>query len=450
MFNILSNPEKCENQRDNLISLLERLIGASGSGNFDVTLDESHLCQEDAKVVRLINEILKNYKSATCYELMKYKLISDVLGIALWDMEIADGNPVDPHNRFTWSQEFRTMLGFKGEYDFPNVLHSWFDRIHPEDKDATLQAFEAHIKDTTGKTPYDVEYRLMLKSGEYRHFHAFGTTLRNTAGVALRVAGALEDITDKVQMAREVMDALIDAQQANRAKTDFLSRMNHEMLTPMNHIMGISQIAKRQSESEPINEYIMKIEDASRNLLRMIHGLLDISGKGRSAFEFTDSIFSLDSVILYLCARIQGNVEKKNQVFKYEIDPAIPKTIVGDEKRVTQVIVHLVENAIKYNNEGGEIHLSIKLKGQDSNYVTLKIAVTDNGIGIAKDKQGHIFDVFEQIDGSLTRKYNGSGIGLPLSKRIVEMMGGKLWVESDIGKGSKFFFTCILKKDDGT
>jgi len=449
MMNILSNPERTDNQSDGLLSLLERLIGASGSGNLDVTLDESNLTQEDAKTVRLINEILKNYKTATDFELMKYRLTSDALGIALWDMEIADGDPVDPNNRFTWSQEFRSMLGFKGEYDFPNILHSWSDRLHPDDKDITLNAFAAHINDTTGKTPYDIEYRLMLKSGEYRHFHAFGTTLRNTNGIAIRVAGALEDITDKVQMAQEVTDALIDAQQANRVKSDFLSRMNHEMLTPMNHIMGISQIAKRQSESESVYEYIMKIEDASRNLLRMIHGLLDISGKGRSAFEFSESVFSFDSVLQYLLARIQGKVEKKKQVFAYEIDQAMPKTVVGDEKRVTQVIVHLVENSIKYTPDGGEISLSVQLKKEDPNFVTLKITVSDNGIGIPKDKQSHIFDVFEQIDGSLTRKYDGSGIGLPLSKRIVEMMGGKLWVESEAGKGAKFIFTCILKKDDG-
>jgi len=181
----------------------------------------------------------------------------------------------------------------------------------------------------------------------------------------------------------------------------------------------------------------------------MIHGLLDISGKGRGAFEFTETAFSFDSVIQYLLARIQNKVDKKKQTFIYEVDQAVPKTIVGDEKRVTQVIVHLVENAIKYTQDGGEIQLSVRMDNKIHNYVSLKIIVSDNGIGIPKDKQSHIFEVFEQIDGSLTRKYDGSGIGLPLSKRIVEMMGGKLWAESQPGKGSKFIFTSILKMDDG-
>jgi len=448
MYKIISNNDRIGTQNKGFLSLLERLLSASESGNLDITLDESNLTQEEEKAVQLINEILRNYKATTDYELMKYRLTSDALGIALWDMEIVDGDPIGPNNRFTWSQEFRSMLGFKGEYDFPDILHSWSDRLHPDDKDIVLKAFAAHIMDTTGQTPYDIEYRLKLKNGEYRYFQAFGTTLRDTSGAGIRVAGALVDVTEKVQMAQEVTDALIDAQQANRVKSDFLSRMNHEMLTPMNHIMGISQIAKRQCESQSFSEHIIKIEDASRNLLRMIHGLLDISGKGRGLFEFTESVFSFDSVIHYLLSRIQNKADKKKQMFAYEIDKSVPKTIIGDEKRVTQVIVHLVENAVKYTPDGGKIHLSIRMKNNIHNFITLKIIVTDNGIGIPKDKQNNIFDVFEQIDGSLTRKYDGSGIGLPLSKRIVEMMGGKLWVESEPGKGSKFIFTCILKKDE--
>ena len=135
------------------------------------------------------------------YEIMKYKLTSDALNIALWDMNVVSTDPVNPNNEFTWSQEFRQMLGFSDENDFPNLLHSWSDRLHPDDKNITLNAFAAHLNDYTGKTPYNVEYRLMLKNGEYRYFHAFGTTLRDNAGIPLRVAGAVMDINEKKQMA---------------------------------------------------------------------------------------------------------------------------------------------------------------------------------------------------------------------------------------------------------
>jgi PAS domain S-box-containing protein len=134
------------------------------------------------------------------YDLMKYKLTSDVLGIALWDMDVVNQDPVNPINKFNWSQEFRNMLGFSDESDFPNLLSSWSDLLHPEDKERTLSAFFAHINDRTGKTPYDIEYRLLMKNGVYRNFHAFGTSLRNSEGVSLRVAGALEDITERIQV----------------------------------------------------------------------------------------------------------------------------------------------------------------------------------------------------------------------------------------------------------
>ena len=147
------------------------------------------------------------------YEIMKYKLANDALSVALWDMDVVDGDPINPHNTFTWSQEFRHMLGFSDENDFPNKLLSWSDRLHPEDKDRTLGAFAAHLNDRTGKTPYDLEYRLMLKNGDYRHFHALGTTLRDKDGVPLRVAGALLDITETKSMADaiEYRDKLLDA-----------------------------------------------------------------------------------------------------------------------------------------------------------------------------------------------------------------------------------------------
>ncbi|MDR2599383.1 MAG: PAS domain-containing protein [Oscillospiraceae bacterium] len=141
------------------------------------------------------------------YDLMKYKLANDALNIALWDMDVVSGDPINPENKFTWSNEFREMLGYKDENDFPNVLHSWSSRLHPDERKAVLDSFEAHISDHTGNTPYDIEYRLMHINGNYRHFRALGTTLRDEDGIPLRVAGAVMDITDKTD--RETMlDAL--------------------------------------------------------------------------------------------------------------------------------------------------------------------------------------------------------------------------------------------------
>ena len=182
------------------LAKLQEIVDDSKTGNYDISFESEELSTKDAEVMRLICDAINNYREFEEYSLMKYKLTSDALGVGLWDMDIVDGDPVNPNNKFVWSQEFRQLLGFHDEKDFPDLLSSWSDRIHPDDKERTIEALIAHLNDHTGRTPYNLENRLMLKNGQYRFFHAFGTTLRNNEGVPLRVAGALEDIDDKMKM----------------------------------------------------------------------------------------------------------------------------------------------------------------------------------------------------------------------------------------------------------
>ena len=179
---------------------LDELNRYSERGDYSYRIATNNLSGVNAHLAAIINRIVDNFKTQREYEVMKYRLTDRALGVGLWDMDVIGGDPVNPNNKFTWSDEFRQMIGFTDESDFPNVTASWSDRLHPDDKDATLAAFAAHVNDTTGKTPYDVSYRLKMKSGEYRHFRAFGGTMRDENGMALRVAGALEDINEKVLM----------------------------------------------------------------------------------------------------------------------------------------------------------------------------------------------------------------------------------------------------------
>ena len=157
--------------------------------------------------VRNQMQLIEQFRSNE-YDIMKYKLSNDALKIGLWDMDVVSDDPVNSSNKFTWSQEFRQMLGFTGEDDFPNLLDSWSARIHPEEKEKVLNALTAHITDSTGNTPYDIEYRLMLKTGEYRHFRALGTTHRDNSGNPVRTAGALMDVTERKQMEREIAETM--------------------------------------------------------------------------------------------------------------------------------------------------------------------------------------------------------------------------------------------------
>jgi len=184
--------------------MLERLSESGEKDIFEFTAGNERLSRKDAEDAAALKKILEKIKAAHDYDLMKYRLTSDALGVALWDMDVVDGDPVNPQNSFTWSKEFRQMLGFTDERDFPNVTSSWSDRLHPDDAERTVNAFAAHLTDRSGRTPYDLTYRLKLKNGEYKHFRAFGTTMRDGRGVPLRVAGALEDIDDQIRVQEQL------------------------------------------------------------------------------------------------------------------------------------------------------------------------------------------------------------------------------------------------------
>jgi len=232
-----------------------------------------------------------------------------------------------------------------------------------------------------------------------------------------------------------------------RIRVDFLSRMSHEMLTPMNAIMGMTQMAKMLGNSQEIRHILEEIDTASHQLLGLINDLLDISGSKPSAFSLANSFFSFEEMIRNVWKEIRPEIEEKQQTFTFDIDQSIPKSLIGDENRLSQVIINLLTNAMKFTQEGGKINLSAYELNEDADMmVTLQIEVTDDGIGISKEQQRDIFNIFDKLDDSPSSEQGGAGLGLPISKRIIEKMGGNIWIESEPGKGSKFAFTCKMKK----
>jgi len=215
-----------EGYRKRLLSQLKQLVVAIETGDCSADFDDGLLPSEEQEVVRSLCEAIKNRQAATEYDIIKYKLANDALNIALWDVDSPSGDPFDPNNIVRWSQEFRHMLGFSDENDFPNTLYSWSDRIHPEDKEMVFNAILVHLNDYTGKTPFDIEYRIMMKSGEYLYFHAFGTTLRDNAGVPRRVAGAVRNITEKRQTANALQEALTETKKTLEIMASILNKSN--------------------------------------------------------------------------------------------------------------------------------------------------------------------------------------------------------------------------------
>jgi len=237
------------------------------------------------------------------------------------------------------------------------------------------------------------------------------------------------------------------AEQLSRAKSEFLSRMTHEMRTPMNGIIGTMQLIMMDNIPEGMKNFLNIINSASNDLMRLINNVLDISNMEYGAFKLTGSAFDANTMFKNVLHTARQNASVKNQVIRANFDSTVPSSLFGDEKRLEQVITTLFANAIKFTPENGEISFETQVLGFSDGTITLQITVSDNGIGISKEQQDKLFVIFEQVDGSRLRKYGGIGIGLALSKRIVKMMGGKIWVESELGKGAAFHFTCKLQEE---
>ncbi|MCL2269971.1 MAG: ATP-binding protein [Treponema sp.] len=241
-------------------------------------------------------------------------------------------------------------------------------------------------------------------------------------------------------------DAIQHAEYLSRTKSEFLSRMSHEMRTPLNAIIGMLQILNIIGIPDNIKENCNVMNNSAHDLLRMIDAVLDISDTEYGALKLSDSVFNFDAMIREILLDTDKNATRKQQMFGCKIDSAIPTSLTGDEKRLKQVITTLLENAVKFTPENGDIFFDARKLNEVNGIITIQFKITDNGIGITKEQQNKLFSVFEQADNGLNRKYSGIGIGLALSKRIIEMMGGNIWVESELGKGSEFCFTCNVKR----
>ncbi|MDR2924248.1 MAG: response regulator [Treponema sp.] len=276
---------------------------------------------------------------------------------------------------------------------------------------------------------------LAQKNVYYKPVYNMAITL-SILGFAL--AAALIIILIRVDAAKKRSDI------ENKHKSIFLANMSHEIRTPMNAIIGMTAIGKSASDSVRKDYCFTKIEDASNHLLGVINDILDMSKIEANKFELAPAEFDLEKMLRRVVNVVNFRIEEKHQKFSVHIDRSIPRTLVGDDQRIAQVITNLLVNAIKFTPEKGSITLAVRLAGKGSDICTLQVSVSDTGIGINPEQQGKIFKSFEQAESSTTRKYGGTGLGLAISKSIVEMMGGNIWVQSEPGKGSTFSFTIQL------
>ena len=392
-------------------------------------LEQAEKRERDLKRAREINEL----------QLAKLNLATKTAKIGLWEMAIVRADLSNNENVFMWSDEFRVMLGFIDEQDFPNVFSSWSDCLHPEDKDRTLECLKNHLLDTTGKTPYDIEYRLRKKDGEYQYFWACGEAIRDEEGNAIKVVGSLMDMTETKNVLLDTRRQKVEAEAANKAKSTFLSVMSHEIRTPLNVIRGITEIQLQDEHITQENkDAFHKIGSASDMLLSIIDDILDLSKIESNKMDLMIEQYEVAGLIR---DSVQMNVMRfdgKPITFKLYIDETLPYYLLGDELRIKQILNNLLSNAFKYT-ESGTINLSIfKLEYNQDDEIKLVLKVSDTGQGMTQEQIDLLFDEYSRFNYAANRKTVGTGLGMNITRNLIRLMDGEIFVESEPDHGSTF------------
>jgi PAS domain S-box-containing protein len=323
--------------------------------------------------------------------------------------------------------DFRELLGRPFAETFSNAFSDeWIAAITANSQEVISTGMELSF-----------EERVTLKDKRTFVFRVNITPAQEQDGLCKGVVIVMNDVS-------ELTHAIEAAEAASHAKTDFLSNMSHEMRTPMNAIIGMTTIALAANDIEKKEYCLKKIDEASKHLLGVINDILDMSKIEAQKFSLNSIDFEFNKMLRQVMTVNESRVVEKNQRFAVEIDPAIPSRLHGDDQHLAQVITNLLSNAVKFTPEGGMIGLKVRLLGVTDEQCVLEFRVIDTGIGVSEEQRAHLFASFEQADSSISRRFGGTGLGLAISKEIVNMMGGTIWMESELDKGSTFIFTVQL------
>ena len=289
------------------------------------------------------------------------------------------------------------------------------------------------------KSVTDYELTAQARDGKKTVVSYNATTFYDRNRKLEGVFAAARDVTERKKVEAELQQAKAAAESANRTKSDFLASMSHEIRTPMNAIMGIADLLAQTPLSAEQDKYVQIFRRSGDNLLNLINDILDLSKVEASQLDLERTGFSLNDHLEKVIEMVTPRADEKGLALAFEIAPNVSNDLIGDPTRLRQVLLNLLGNAVKFT-EAGSVSLRVEPDGNFTLPTVLRFIVSDTGIGIAQDKLTYVFERFTQADSSTTRRFGGSGLGLTISKRLVELMGGRIWAASEVDKGSTFAF----------
>lgn len=367
-------------------------------------------------------------------------IAADMAELGVWRFDTTTG-ALDWNDRMFAIYEQPLSLRESGLF-----YQHWAERLHPDDAQGTQQLLE---KTLAGTGSFKTTFRLVLPSKDIRYIQAVAEVEKDSHGKIIRIMGINRDITNQQRIENHLREAKQKADSASAAKSSFLANMSHEIRTPMNAVLGMLQLVQKTQLNSRQQDYITKAESSAKSLLGLLNDILDFSKMESGKLSFDAHPFEFEELMSELSVLLAANHGDKEVEVLFQLDPNVPRQLFADRLRLQQILTNLASNALKFTAQGHVI-ISVSCLEKNPTQAHLRFAVTDTGIGISEEQQTRIFNGFEQAESSTTRRFGGTGLGLVISKRLVNMMGGELQLTSELGKGSRFWFDIDLAVADPT